>query len=143
MAVLLGNNYLAWIESATPGTYNFINGQGTFTETRSPQKIDTSDKTTQGFNTGAFGNVDWSGELDIRVKLPDANGYTRLETLSNAGTTFNFQIRKNGTAGATADAVFQALVYASIASRTFNKDGTVDVKVNLSLAAAPVVDTLA
>ena len=46
-------------------------------------------------------------------------------------------------AGAVADAIFSALVYVSIASRTFTKDGTVDVKMSLSLAAAPSVDTLA
>ncbi|WBO23932.1 hypothetical protein [Sphingomonas abietis] len=143
MAVLLGNQYLAWLESATAGTYNPIKGQGTFSETRNPQEIDTSDKTTAGFNTGAFGNVAWKGELDVKVKLPDVNGYTRLETQCNAGIPFNFQIRKNGLAGVVADAIFSASVYGAITSRTFNKDGTVDVKVSLSLADAPTVDTLA
>lgn len=143
MAVLLGNAYLAWIEGAVADVYAPIKGQGTFTETRSPQKIDTSDKTTSGFNTGAFGNTDWSGELDVKVKLPDAGGYTRLETQCNAGVPFNFQIRKNGLGGQTADAIFAASVYGSIGTRTFNKDGTVDVKVNFALADAPTIDALA
>jgi hypothetical protein len=143
MAVLLGNQYLAWIESATPDEYNPIKGQGTFTETRNPQEIDTSDKTTEGFNTGAYGNIAWKGELDVKVKLPDANGYTRLETQCNAGVAFGFQIRKGGLAGILTDAIFAASVYGAITGRTFNMDGTVDVKVGFTLAEAPTVDQLA
>lgn len=143
MSVLLGNQYLAFIESATPGTFNVIKGQGTFGDNRSQAKIDTSSKETTGYSTGAYGNVDWSGDLDIRVQLPDVTGYQRLETLCNSNTPFGFQIRKGGAAGMVADAIFAAQVYGSITSRNFNKDGTVEVKVSFSLAAAPTVDTLA
>lgn len=140
---LLGNDYLAWVESATPGTFNFITGQGTLSETRSQSAIDTSDKTTNGYETEAFGLIKVSFSLDLKVKLPDPNGYTRIETQCNARQPFNFQVRKNGQAGATTDAIFAALVNGTIASRTFNKDGTVDVKITLSLAAAPTIDQLA
>ena len=140
---LLGNDYLGWVEGSTAGTYAFINGQGTLSETRSQATIDTSDKTTNGYDTEAFGNAKVSYSLDIKVKLPDVTGYTRLETQCNAKVPFNFQVRKNGQAGVTADAIFAALMNGTIASRTFNKDGTVDAKVNLSLAAAPTVDQLA
>jgi hypothetical protein len=139
---LLGNDYLAWIEGTTPGIFALINGQGTLSETRNQVAIDTSDKTSAGYETEAYGNIKVSYSLDIRVKLPDALGYTRLETLANARTPFNFQVRKNGQAGALADAIFSALMYGTIASRTFNKDGTVDAKVTLSLGAAPTIDTL-
>lgn len=138
---LLGNSYLAWFETAVAGTYGALNGQGTYSENRSQPKIDTSDKTTTGYSTGAYGNVDYEGSLDVRVKLPDAV-YTRMESMSNSNTPMNFQIRKNGTAGASADSIFSALVYISIASRAFNKDGTVDAKISVSLAAAPTVDAL-
>ena len=141
MGVLLGNQYLAWFETAVAGTYGAIKGQGTYSDNRSQPKIDTSDKTTSGYNTGAYGNVDYEGSLDLRVNLPDAI-YTRVETAANAQSTINFQIRKNGLAGVGADSIFSALVYPSIASRSFNKDGTVDAKISLSLAAAPTVDTL-
>lgn len=139
---LLGNDYLAWIGAAAPGTYNFILGQGTLSETRSQTAIDTSDKTSNGYDTEAYGNQKVSYSLDIKVKLPDPNGYTRLETLINARQQIDFQVRKNGQAGVAADAIFAASMNGTIASRTFNKDGTVDAKVTLSLAAAPTIDQL-
>ena len=143
MAVLLGNNYLAWFESATAGTFAAVKGQGTYSESRSQPKIDTSAKETTGYSTGAYGNIGYEGSLDLRVNLPDT-AYTRLETVANApGTAIGFQIRAKGAAGATGDAVFAASVYPSITSRNFNKDGTVDVKVSISLADAPTVDKLA
>ena len=145
MATLLGNNYMLWVETATAGTYALVKGQGTLSETRSQQKIDTSSKDTTGYGTGAYGNVDLSQSLDIRVTLPDASGYTRLETLANAQppAPFNIQVRKNGAAAVLSDAIFAASVFASITSRAFNKDGTVDVKADFMLAAAPTVDVLA
>ncbi len=143
MAVLLGNDYLLWIESATPGTCNVVKGQGTLTDTRSQPKIDTSSKETTGYSTGAFGNKEIELDLDIKVTLPDANGYTRLETQANAGAATQIQVRKGGAAGMAADSIFTCSVYASITNRTFNKDGTVDVKVKFALAAAPTVDALA
>jgi predicted secreted protein len=143
MTVLLGNNYLLWVENATPGTFNYVKGQGTFNESRSPNKIDTSDKTTTGFNTSAYGNINWSATVDIRVNLPDANGYTRLETAFNAGAAIKVELRKGGTAATATDAVFAASVLGTIQSRAFNKDGTVDVKIELSLASAPTADVLA
>jgi hypothetical protein len=142
MAVLLGNAYLAWFEGATAGTYTVLKGQGTYSETRSQPKIDTSDKTTTGYSTGAYGNTDYEGSLDLRVNLPDTT-YTRVESMALSQTPMNFQIRKNGVAGTTTDAIFSALVNVSIGSRSFNKDGTVDVKITVSLAAAPTVDALA
>jgi predicted secreted protein len=139
---LLGNDYLAWVETAVAGTYAAILGQGTLSETRSQTNIDTSDKTSNGYMTEAYGNIKVSYSLDIIAKLPDA-AYTRLETMINARTPFNFQVRKNGQAGVSADAIFTALMYGTIASRSFTKDGTVDVKISLSLATAPAADTLA
>lgn len=143
MSVLLGNNYLAWFETATAGTYAAIKGQGTYDENRSQPDIDTSSKETTGYSTGSFGNINYKGSLDIRVNLPDTT-YSRVETAANTpGTSIGFQIRSKGAAGAIGDAIFAAQVYPSITSRSFNKDGTVDVKLSLALAAAPTVDALA
>ena len=143
MGVLYGNDYLGWFESATAGTYVALKGQGTFSESRSQSEIDTSDKTTGNYQTGGFGAIKWSADLDIRVSLPDT-GYTRVETMANGRTPILFQLRKGGAAGATGDAVFAAKVNVSIKSRSFNKDGTVDVKIGLALAdTAPSIDALA
>lgn len=143
MTVLLGNSYLAWFETAAAGIYGAIKGQGTYNENRSQPDIDTSSKETTGYSTGAYGAIKYQGSLDLRVNLPDAV-YTRLETAANTpGTAIGFQIRSKGAAGAAADAIFAASVYPSITSRSFNKDGTVDVKVSIALAAAPTIDALA
>ena len=139
---LLGNDYLAWVETAVAGTFVAIGGQGTLSETRSQTNIDTSDKTSNGYMTEAYGNIKVSYSLDIRAKLPDA-AYTRMETQIAARTPFNCQVRKNGQAGVLADSIFTALMYGTIASRTFTKDGTVDVKITLTLGAAPTIDALA
>lgn len=142
MGVALGNNYLAWFETATAGTFGILKGQGTSGDKRSQAKIDTSSKETTGYSTGAYGNIDWEASVDIRATLPDAI-YARVEAASNASTSINFQIRKNGAAGTTADIIFAALVNPSITDRSFNKDGVVDCKLSLSLAAAPTIDALA
>lgn len=139
---LLGNDYLAWIETAVAGTYAAILGQGTLSETRSQTNIDTSDKTSNGYMTEAYGNIKVSYSLDIIAKLPDA-AYTRMETMIGGRAPFMFQVRKNGQVGVAADAIFTAQMYGTIASRTFTKDGTVDVKISLSLAQSPTNDALA
>ena len=77
MAVLLGNNYMLWVESSTPGTFNMLKGQGTLADSRSQATIDTSDKTSSGYATSAYGLITLKLSLDVRVNLPDASGYTR------------------------------------------------------------------
>ncbi|WP_288338595.1 hypothetical protein [uncultured Sphingomonas sp.] len=142
MATLLGNDYLGWFETATAGTFAALKGQGTYDENRSQPDIDTSSKDGAGYGTGAFGDIAWKGTIDIKVKLPDAV-YSRIEAASIAKTPIGFQLRKGGAAAQTSDAVFAASVYVSVTNRTFNKDGTVDAKLAMALAAAPTVDTLA
>jgi predicted secreted protein len=144
-AILLGNEYMLWVEATTPGTYNAVKGQGTLTINRSQQKIDTSSKDTSGYATSAYGLKDLTIDVDVKVSLPDASGYTRLETLCNAEppAPFNVQVRKGGASGEDTDAIFEASVYGSISSIAFNQNGTVDAKVQLALAAAPATDALA
>lgn len=140
--VLLGNDYLGWIETAVAGTYVALLGQGSLSENRSQASIDTGDKTSGAYGTGAFGNIQLKQSLDLKINLPDA-GYTRLETLVNSRSPFMWEVRKGGQAGLEADAIFKAQVYGSITSRTFAKDGTVDVKIDLMIAAAPLIDAIA
>ncbi|CAN5368562.1 hypothetical protein BH10PSE14_BH10PSE14_04360 [soil metagenome] len=140
--ILLGNDYLGWIETAVASTYVALLGQGTLNETRSQSEIDTGDKTSGAYGTGAFGNIVVKQDLDLKINLPDA-GYTRLETKVNARQSFMWEVRKNGLAGVEADAIFKALVFGSITSRSFNKDGTVDAKISLRIAAAPTIDAIA
>lgn len=141
----LGSDYMVWIESAVPGTYNLILGQGNCTINRSSSNIDTTSKDDGAYGTGAPGPRALSVDLDILPKLPDANGYTRLETLSNANPAapFNIQIRKGGTAGLEADAVFTCSVYGNLDSTSFGQAAATSAKVTFTAAAAPTVDALA
>lgn len=141
----LGPDYMLWIESATPGTYNLIQGQGDLSISRSAAKIDTTSKDDLGYGTSAPGLRDLSLSLSVKPKLPDANGYTRLESLCNASPQlpFNVQVRKGGATGGTPDVVFQCLVYGSLDESSFPQAGAVEAKVGFYAAAAPTVDTLA
>jgi len=140
--VALGDDYLAWVKPAG-GAFVVIDGQGTLSESRASTKIDTSSKNKRGYNTGAYGNKSIDHDMDVKVTLPDP-GYLALETACNASpaTPFTLQIRGGGVDGVDADKIYEASVYGSIASRTFNKDGTVDAKVQFTLADEPAFDQL-
>jgi predicted secreted protein len=127
---LLGNNYLLWVESAVAGTYNYPLGQGQCGITRNSSTIDTTSKDDGKYGSGAPGIATVTVSVDILPKLPDASGYTRLESLCNANpqVPFNIQIRKAGTAGASGDVVFQALVYGNLDSTSFPQNGSGAVK---------------
>ncbi|HEY1605621.1 MAG TPA: phage tail tube protein [Allosphingosinicella sp.] len=142
---ILGNNYLLWIESAVAGTYNYPLGQGNLSITRSSSKVDTTSKDDGRYGSSGPGLIDLGVSLEIMPKLPDATGYTRLETLSlaNPPAPFNIQIRKNGTSGASGDVVFQCSVYGNLDSSDFNQNAAGSVKASFVAAAAPTVDTLA
>ena len=144
--ILLGNNYLLWIGApgAAETAMAVIQGQGTCTKSQSQAKIDTASKTTGGYATSAPGLKDITLDLDIIVTLPDAGGYTLLETQAQAipNVAFPVEIRKNGVAGVAADAVFSALMYGTITSTAFTQNDKVAVKAQFLLAAAPTVNTL-
>jgi predicted secreted protein len=145
MAKLLGNGYMLWIESATAGTFNLIKGQGPLTINRNAASINLTTKDDSGYGSSAPGLRDLSIDLDIIPNLPDTNGYTRLEMLANAAVIapFNIQIRKNGAAGVSGDAVFAGSVYGNLDSTSFGQDAGVGVKVKLTAAGAPTIDLLA
>lgn len=144
MAKKLGNDYLLWVESVTPGTYNLVKGQQTLSVSRDAGSIDTTSKDESGYGTSAPGLKSLKLSLDTIPNLPDANGYTRLETLCNAAPAvpFKIQIRKGGQTGATGDAVFEGLVYGNIASTEFGQNDAVKSKIEFSAAAAPTTDAL-
>jgi predicted secreted protein len=146
MAKKLGNDYLVWLESSTTaGTYNLVKGQQSVSISRDAGSIDTTTKDEAGYGTSAPGLKSLKISLDTIPNLPDATGYTALETACSAApaVAFNIQIRKGGANGATADAVFQGLVYGNISSTEFGQNDAVKAKVEFTSAAAPVIDKLA
>jgi predicted secreted protein len=145
MAKALGNNYMVWIESSTPATYNLIKGQQGGKVTRNAATIDLSTKDNAGYGTNAPGLKDWSIDLTVLPDLPDATGYTRLESQCAATpqVPFNIQIRKGGAAGATGDVVFAGSVYGNLDSTDFAQNSGVPVAVKLLGNGAPTTDTFA
>lgn len=146
MAKKLGNDYRLWIESATPGTYNEIKGQTTLKISRQTGSIDTSTKDDYPYGTQAPGLKTLTVDVECFPNLPDANGFTLLESAANAGTTtaVKFQIRKGGSTGATpGDVVFAASMYIGNFDTDFSKNDVVKCTCQLTLASAPTTDALA
>lgn len=144
MAKKLGNDFLLWIESTVAGTYNLVKGQQSLSISRDAGSIDTTTKDDSGYGTSAPGLKSLKISLDIIPNLPDAQGYTRLETLANATpqAAFNIQVRKGGPAATTGDAVFAGSVYGNISSTEFGQNDAVKAKCEFSAAAAPTIDVL-
>jgi predicted secreted protein len=144
MAKLLGNAYRLWIESSTPGTYNQVLGQTTLSVNRSGQPIDTSTKDDFPYGTQAAGLKTLTVDCEVYPNLPDANGYTRLETLQNGSNPVNFQIRKGGSTGVSpGDVVLAGSFYILNFSQDMSKNDVVKATFQLSAAAAPTTDALA
>ena len=143
MGKKLGNDYRIWIESAVAGTYNEIKGQTTTKINRSNKDVDTTSKDDFPFETSGRGFRGISIDCSILPNLPDANGYQRLETLSQGVAPVKIQIRKNGSAGVTpGDVVFEASCNAKLNDTDFGMNNAVAVGVQFTLAAAPTIDTL-
>lgn len=142
MGYKLGNDYKLFIESSTPGTFNVIKGQGSLEKSAKADTIDTTSKDDYPYKTKAPGSRDASISLDIKVNLPDATGYGRLETLALAATPAPFRIQVRKAPFAVGDAIFDALVYCNDLSTSFPQDGVVMVKGGFELAAPPTVDAL-
>jgi predicted secreted protein len=144
MAKKLGNDYLVWVEATPAGTFNLVKGQQSVSISRDAASIDTTTKDDSGYGTSAPGLKSLKLSLDTIPNLPDASGYTRLETLCSASpqAPFNIQIRKGGATGAAGDVVFAGLVYGNITSTEFGQNDAVKAKVEFSAAAAPTTDVL-
>ena len=140
MAVKLGNDKKLFIQSATPGSYNELKGQGSLTRSQKAASIDISDKNSAPFSLTAPGNFDISIDQAGVVDLPDVNGIERAYTQWKARTTELFEIRKapygNG------DAIWRASCYITGFDLDEPKDGASPYKISLGLAAAPTLDTL-
>lgn len=144
MAKKLGNDYRLWIETTTPGTYTEIKGQQQLSMSRQSQAIDTTTKDNFPYGTQASGTKTLTIDVDLVPDLPDALGYTRLETISKGSLPVKFQIRKAGSAGVSpGDVVFEANMYVGGVDVTYGQNDVIKAKTSLSLESAPTTDTLA
>ena len=133
MGKKLSNDYGLWVESATPSTYNYVKGQKGLTINRGDASVDTTTKDSAGWEDSETVRRNWSIDFDCLPDLPDATGWTRLESQSQAiPSSFKVQIRKGGTAGTGTDVVFAGTVRGTIDSTELNMDTAVPAKVKLT-----------
>lgn len=141
MPKLLSNDRRLWVETATPGTYAIVKGQQSLSKARSANTIDTSTKDDAPYATTAPGLFDYSITLNGIADLPDAAGFTFVETKFKAQANWKFQIRKGGAAGLTTDAVFEGLCNILDLPVDYVQNEAVKYTLKLGLAAAPTIDT--
>jgi hypothetical protein len=143
MAKKLGKDYRLWIESSVAGTYNEIKGQVGLKISRKASGIDSSSKEDFPYGTELKGRQSLTIDFDIKPDLPDTNGYTRFESQAKLPAPTNFQIRKNGSAGADpGDVVFAASMNIMTNDADLPDNDVVKASGQLTLAAAPSVDAL-
>jgi Phage tail tube protein len=139
-----GNDYLLWIESTTPGTYNLIKGQQGLNQAGQTELIDTSTKDNFPYGTSAPGLRSVSIDCEFIPDLPDANGFTRMETIANTApaVSVNFQIRKGGPTATDTDKVFSAKMFVTNFVKSFGQNEPRRATCTLVLDAAPTIDAL-
>lgn len=136
----LGSDYRLFLQTATAGTFVQPAGQGNLGVQRGKGFNSSATKDTEGVDTQTPGLRTVSLKQDITPDLPDANGYTRMETLDKSNATEIYQIRKKPYA--TGDVVFECAMYTALDSTDFNQGESVKVSVTLQPAAQPTVDLL-
>lgn len=143
MAKLLGADYRLWIESSTADTFNEVKGQTKLKISRSVNPIDTGSKDSGGYDTSANGTKKLTIDVEMKPSLPDANGYSRMESQFAASEPTRFQVRKGGSAGAIGDITYDGVMnIGSFDSQSDNND-VVTATSQLTVSEAPTVDTLA
>ncbi|WP_294328385.1 hypothetical protein [uncultured Sphingomonas sp.] len=136
----LGSDYRLFLQTATAGTFVQPAGQGNLGIQRGKGFNSSATKDTEGVDTQTPGLRTISLKQDITPDLPDAQGYTRMETLDKSNATEIYQIRKKPYA--TGDVVFECAMYTALDNTDFNQGESVKAGVTLQPAAQPTVDLL-
>lgn len=136
----LGSDYRLFVQSTTAGTFNQPAGQGNLGIQRGKGFSSSATKDQDGVDTQTPGLRTLSIKQDIVPDLPDAQGYTRMETLDKSNASEIYQIRKKPFA--TGDVVFECAMYTALDNTDFNQGETVKAGVTLQPAAQPTVDLL-
>lgn len=140
MGVKIGNNYLVHV--AAPGqtpVFGLFAGQQDGDLGGSRQSIDASHKTSGGVALKIPGLLDIPLNLAFVAELPDADGYTIVETAFKAGTPVLVQVRKNGILGVDADKIFACSMYVMSLPVKFGLNGTVSGTVGFEPEAEPTM----
>ncbi len=140
MAKKFGSDYRLFVQSSVAGTFNQPAGQGNLSKRGGKAFTSNATKDTEGYDTQVPGLRTLTLSQELTPSLPDPSGYTRMETLDKSNAAEVYQIRKKPFA--TADIVFEALMYTGLDDTAFNQGASVTVGVTLTLAEAPTVDAL-
>lgn len=140
MAKKLGNDYRLFVQSSTAGTFNQPAGQGNLTRDGGKAFQSNATKDQEGVDTQSPGLRTISLKQELIPDLPDANGYTRMETLDKSNTAEIYQIRKKPFA--TGDVVFECSMHTNLDNQAYNQGESVKVGLTLVPAAQPTVDAL-
>jgi len=140
MGKKLGSNYRLFVQGTTAATFAMPAGQGNLEITRGKAFSSSATKDTEGVDTQTPGLRTISIKQELIPDLPDAQGYTRMETLDKSNDSEIYQIRKKPFA--TADVVFEGAFYTALDNTSFGLGDSVKVGVTLQPAAQPTVDLL-
>lgn len=141
MAKKLGNDYRLYIEATGGGTYNEIKGQQDLSYSGTSTFFDTSTKDTGAYGTQAPAQRGITLSLAMRPDLPDATGYTRLESIANSAPAEAAGVQVRKAPFAVGDVVFEADMYMDLSWTTPHND-VVSATANFTLAAPPTVNAL-
>ena len=142
MPVLDGNNYRAFIESATAGTFNQIAGQRALSYDTSLATYSVATKDSGAFDINGAGLLSLNLSVEVVPNLPDANGFTRCETLHNTRVnTARVQVRKSPFSGS--DIIFDAPILVTGIPKSAPFNDTVAGPISFALSGVPTVNTLA
>lgn len=142
MALKIGNDYMVWVAAAggTP-TYGLLGGQQDGSLSVGIREIDGSHKTSGSTDLVLPGNKTYNLPLSFNAELPDATGYSVVETRLKGRLPILVQIRKGGATGASpADVVFACEMYALNLDLSFPLNGIVSGSMTFKPAAAPTTD---
>jgi len=136
MANRLGHEYKLFVDNGS-GAYTAVAGQ---TELTLDQPQDLIDVTAKGdpLKIRAPGRPDFTAQVSGFVRVPDPNGYERLNAMRIAQTAVNVQVRF--TPFGSTDLVFAGPVYVSNLNRGMTDQQGATWAFQLTASAAATTD---
>lgn len=142
MPYLDADDYRLWVgNGAGPEVFYEVQGQKGLRYRKSRAKVDQTVK-SDDYEAARPGLGSIALSLDLSPKLPDANGYSRLETAHGAKTLVNLQIRKGGDTATADDAVFAIAAYVQEIGPNLDPKADASDSVVFMPTGSPTVDEL-
>lgn len=144
MAKTLGSEYRLWVKAASGDTFNLLKGETTLKISRQRSGVPAATKDDWPNEPELPGGRKITITVECLPDLPDATGYSRMETIMAGNAPEEFQIRKGGVDGeAPADVVFHAEMNVSGNDTDTNRGETTKASWTLTLGGTVTKDQLA